>query len=55
VLQHLALTDRSIGMAIEVHRKSGPGLLGSVYAACLWFELNPAGLPVSAGQHLGDL
>jgi PD-(D/E)XK nuclease superfamily len=39
VLQHQALTERIIGLAIEVHRKTGPGLLESVYAACLYFEL----------------
>jgi hypothetical protein len=25
------LTDRAIGLAIEVHRHTGPGLLESVY------------------------
>jgi GxxExxY protein len=47
VLQHQALTERIIGLAIEVHRKTGPGLLVSVYAACLCFELEHAGIPLS--------
>jgi len=41
------LTERIIGLAIEVHRKTGPGLLESVYAACLCFELEHAGIPLS--------
>ncbi|HTC07829.1 MAG TPA: GxxExxY protein [Acetobacteraceae bacterium] len=28
------LTERVIGQAIEVHRHTGPGMLGSVYATC---------------------
>ena len=47
MLQHQALTERIIGLAIEVHRKTGPGLLESVYAACLCFELEHAGIPLS--------
>jgi GxxExxY protein len=47
VLQHQALTERIIGLAIEVRRKTGPGLLESVYAACLCFELEHAGIPLS--------
>jgi GxxExxY protein len=47
VLQHQPLTERIIGWAIEVHRKTGPGLLESVYAACLCFELEHAGIPLS--------
>ncbi len=44
VLRHGALTERIIGLAIEVHRVVGPGLLESVYAACLCLELNQAGI-----------
>jgi len=40
-----ALTERVIGLAIEVHRQLGPGLLESAYEACLCFELNQAGIP----------
>jgi len=46
MLEHQDLTERIIGLAIEVHRKTGPGLLESVYAACLCFELEQAGLPL---------
>jgi GxxExxY protein len=33
------LTHLSIGAAIRVHRGLGPGLLESVYEACLYYEL----------------
>lgn len=38
------LTEKVIGLAIEVHRNLGPGLLESVYEACLCHELQGAGL-----------
>src|ERR1700730_17525346 len=38
------LTDRVIGLAIEVHRHTGPGLLESVYELCLCQELSDAGI-----------
>lgn len=38
------LTDRVIGMAIEVHRALGPGLLESAYCECLAHELAVGGL-----------
>jgi GxxExxY protein len=38
------LTDRVIGLAIEVHRHTGPGLLDSVYDLCLSRELADAGV-----------
>jgi len=38
------LTDRIIGLAIEVHRALGPGLLKSAYEACLCFELTENGI-----------
>jgi len=38
------LTEQIIGAAIEVHRKLGPGLLESVYRACLARELALRGL-----------
>ena len=41
-----ALTSRIIGSAIEIHRILGPGLLESVYQACLFFELQKSGLQV---------
>lgn len=39
------LTEQVIGLAIEVHRHTGPGLLESVYEQCLCHELRQAGLP----------
>jgi GxxExxY protein len=36
------LTDRIIGLAIEVHRHTGWGLLESVYEQCLCYELQQA-------------
>ncbi len=37
-------TDRVIGLAIDVHRVLGPGLLESAYEACLCRELELAGI-----------
>jgi GxxExxY protein len=34
-----------IGLAIEVHRHLGPGVLESHYEECLSFELDEAGIP----------
>jgi GxxExxY protein len=39
------LTYRIIGLAMNVHRHLGPGLLESVYQKCLCHELRKAGLP----------
>ena len=36
------LSDKVIGLAIEVHRSLGPGLLESCYAQCLAHELSLA-------------
>jgi GxxExxY protein len=38
------LTERVIGLAIELHRALGPGLLESAYEECLCFELGEHGL-----------
>lgn len=40
------LSSRIIRAAINVHRKLGPGLLESVYQACLAIELGEMGLAV---------
>ena len=45
MLSGTALTERVIGLAMEVHRNFGPGLLESVYEQCLCFELAQAGIP----------
>jgi GxxExxY protein len=39
------ISRQVIGLAIEVHRQLGPGLLESAYQACLGQELREAGLP----------
>jgi GxxExxY protein len=38
------LSERVIGLAIDVHRVIGPGLLESVYERCLCRELEGAGI-----------
>lgn len=40
------LTQKIIGLAIEVHKELGPGLLESVYESCLFHELKAAGFNV---------
>lgn len=39
------LSNQVIGLAIEVHRELGPGLLESVYEECLAFELTRYRIP----------
>ncbi len=39
-----ALSERVIGLAIQVHRELWPGLLESTYGTCLCYELNQAGI-----------
>ena len=48
VLKFRALTERVIGLAIEVHRMTGPGLLESFYTECLCAELEEAGIPFAS-------
>jgi len=38
------LSNKVIGLAIEVHRQLGPGLLESAYQQCLAYELSKAGI-----------
>ena len=38
------LSDKVIGLAIEVHRGLGPGLLESIYEECLSLDLKEHGL-----------
>jgi len=40
------LANRVIGLAIEIHRALGPGLLESAYEECLFFKIAQAGLKV---------
>ena len=46
------ITSRVIAAAIEVHRTFGPGLLESVYHACLLHELRLAGLKVESEKKI---
>ena len=39
-----SLTESVIGLAIEVHRALGPGLLESAYQECLCYELKANGI-----------
>jgi GxxExxY protein len=39
------ITQRIIGLAMRVHRRLGPGLLESVYEACLCHELRRSDIP----------
>jgi GxxExxY protein len=41
-----AISYKVIGLAIEVHRQLGPGLLESAYQECLFYEIKKAGLKV---------
>ena len=43
-----AISEMIIGAAIDVHKELGPGLLETVYEACLIEELNRRGLKVES-------
>lgn len=47
-----SLTSDILGAAIEVHRVLGPGLLESIYQACVQFELANRGLRFIVQQPL---
>ena len=40
------ISNKVIGLAIEVHRSLGPGLLESAYRECLFYELINSGMLV---------
>lgn len=40
------LSYKIIGLAIEVHKELGPGLLESAYQECLFYEIKNAGFKV---------
>jgi hypothetical protein len=46
-----ALSYKAIGLAIEVHRTLGPGLLESAYQECLIYELQKARIKVEKKHH----
>jgi len=46
------LTEKIIGIAINVHRELGPGLLESTYEACMVFDLIKSGIKVEQQKPL---
>ncbi|MGD2088681.1 MAG: GxxExxY protein [Candidatus Aminicenantes bacterium] len=46
------ITDKIIGVAIDVHRALGPGLLESTYEACMGYDLVERGLKVEQQKPL---
>jgi GxxExxY protein len=44
------VTRATLAAAIEVHRILGPGLLESIYSACLQYELTAAGIRFAVQQ-----
>ena len=38
------ISTKIIGLAIEVHRSLGPGLLENAYKECLFYKINQSGL-----------
>ena len=46
------LANKVIGIAIEVHRNLGPGLLESVYKECLFYKIGKSGLIVEKEKPL---
>ena len=51
-IQKGSLTDQVLGLAIEVHKTLGPGLLESAYEECLCYELKQSGLKYDRQMHL---
>jgi GxxExxY protein len=51
-LVHGDITYQIIGAAMRVHRSLGPGLLESVYEACLCHELRRGAIPFERQVHL---
>jgi GxxExxY protein len=47
-----SLSYEVIGLAIEVHKQLGPGLLESAYKECLFYEITKAGLYVEREKTL---
>lgn len=46
------ITEKVIGLAIEVHRNLGPGLLESAYKECLFYELKNNNIAVEIEKPL---
>ena len=41
------ISQKIIGLAIDIHKKLGPGLLENVYKECLFYKINQSGLLVA--------
>ncbi|MBC8416595.1 MAG: GxxExxY protein [Candidatus Cloacimonetes bacterium] len=46
------ITENIIGIAIEVHRALGPGLLESAYETCMFYDLRQTDMKVKHQKHL---
>ncbi len=46
------LSKAVIGLAIEVHKALGPGLLENVYKECLYYKINQCGFKVEKEKSL---
>ena len=46
------IANKVIGIAIEIHKALGPGLLESAYEECLFYELRQSGLNVQKQKPL---
>ncbi len=46
------ITENIIGIAIDVHRALGPGLLESAYETCLFYDLKQTDMKVERQKHL---
>ena len=55
VMEINELTEKIIGLAIEVHKHLGPGLLESAYKECLLYEIKKTGLHVECEKILSGL
>lgn len=38
------ISNKVLGIAIDVHKQLGPGLLESAYKECLYYKINKSGL-----------
>jgi GxxExxY protein len=52
ILEHNELTEKIIGCAIAVHKKSGPGFLESIYENAFIIELKRQNLQVERQQEV---
>ena len=48
----IELTEKVIGLSIDIHKQLGPGLLENVYKECLNYKLKKSGFFVEKEKHL---